>query len=103
MTPLGKCLVFNLKYQSEMDHLYWKPEHGEEEPDLSGLGDAENVRAMARIVGGQAAEQAGSFLGQCAEQIAAHWISLKIGKVTGQSRWQKMAIYWEFLTLPDCG
>jgi hypothetical protein len=96
MTPLGKCLVFNLKYPAEMDHLYWGPEHGDEEPDLHGLADAENVRVMAHIVGDQAAEQAGSFLAQCAEQIAAHWLSLKIGKITGQSRRQKMAYDWEF-------
>jgi hypothetical protein len=30
------------------------------------------------------------------EQVAAHWLTLKIGKVTGQSRRQKMANYWEF-------
>lgn len=96
MTQLGKCLVFNLKYPAEMDHLYWKPEHGDDEPDLHALADAENVRAMAHIVGAQAAEETSSFLEQCAEQIALHWMSLKIGKVTGQSRRQKMAHYWEF-------
>jgi hypothetical protein len=96
MTPLGKCLVFSLKYPAEMDHLYWKPEHGDEEPDLRSLDDAENVQAMARIVGNQAAEQAGNFLEQCAEHIAVHWLSLKVGKVTGQSRRKKMASDWEF-------
>ena len=96
MTPLGKCLVFNLKYPAEMDHLYWKPEDGGEEPDLDGLADAENVRAMVRIVGDRAAEQAGTFLEQCAEKIAAHWRGLKVGKVTGQTRRQRMADYWEF-------
>lgn len=94
MTPLGKCLVFNLKYPAEMDHLYWKPEHGDEEPNLQGLANADNVRAMVRIVGDQAAEQVASFLEQCAEQAAEHWRSLKIGKITGQSRRQKMANYW---------
>lgn len=96
MAPLGKCLVFNLKYPAEMDHLFWKPEYGDEKPDLRSLDDAENVRAMAHIVGSQAAEEAGSFLGQCAEQIAEHWRALKVGKVTGQSRRQKMATQWEF-------
>lgn len=96
MTSLGKCLVFNLKYPAEMDHLYWKPEHGDEEPDLRSLEDAENVRAMSRIVGNEAAEQARSLLQLCAEQIAVHWLSLKVGKVTGQSRRQKMALDWSF-------
>jgi hypothetical protein len=96
MTPLGKCLVFNLKYPAEMDHLYWKPKHGGEESDLRSLGDAGNVQAMARIVGEQAAEQLYSFLETCSELIAAHWMSLKMGKVTGLSRRQKIDHDWAF-------
>jgi hypothetical protein len=96
MTPLGNCLVFNLKYPAEMDHLYWKRVHGDEAPDLHGLADADNVLDMARIVGDQGMEQAGSFLEQCAQQIELHWLSLKVGKITGQSRRQRMTRNWEF-------
>ena len=49
MTPLGKPLVFSLKYIAEMDSLYGDSEEGKE-PDLTGLDDAQNVREMARVV-----------------------------------------------------
>src|SRR5262245_51273572 len=79
-----------------MDQLYWDPLHNDKEPNLDGLDDAENVRAMARIVGDQAAEQACSFLEECAEKVVAHWKSLKVAKITGLSRRKYMGLNWEF-------
>jgi hypothetical protein len=89
-------MVFNLMYPAEMDHLYWKPEYGGDKPDLDGLDDAENVRAMAGIVGNEARNAAGTFLEECANKTASHWESLKILKIETHSRHATMASYWEF-------
>jgi len=67
MTQLGKPLVFYLKYAAEMNRLYGHDEG--EEPDLTGLEDAEQVREMVRTVGAAASEQAADFLALCGKEI----------------------------------
>ena len=65
MTPLGKPLVFHLKYMAEMSLLWDDPEE-EKKPDLTGLDDAENVRKMVRGVEAAADELVADFLAICA-------------------------------------
>lgn len=82
MTPLGKPLVFYLKYMAEMNHLYGDPTYyGGEEPDLAELDDAEQVREMARTVGAAAYEQVADFLELCGKRIEKHFTSLKIERL----------------------
>jgi hypothetical protein len=71
MSPLGKPLVFYLKYMAEMEYLYC--DHGEgDEPDLTGLDDAGHVREMARIVGDAASNHVADFLELCGRRIEDH-------------------------------
>ena len=97
MTPLGKVLVFYLKYPAEMAHLYENPviKNGEE-PDLTDLEDAERVREMARAVGDAAYLEAVEFLELCGEKVEEHITSL--GNVTLFKRARKSAIleYWQW-------
>ena len=74
MTPLGKPLVFHLKYMAEMNRLYGHPE--DEEPDLTGLDDVEHVLETARAVGAAAYEQAADFLELCGKGIEDHFTGL---------------------------
>jgi hypothetical protein len=83
MTPLGKPLVFYLKYMAEMDRLWDAPEDGEES-DLTELDDAEHVREMARTVGAVASEQAADFLELCGREIKAHFT--RIGATLSSER-----------------
>jgi hypothetical protein len=76
MTPLGKSIVFYLKYLSEMERLY-KGEGGE----LEGLAEPEKTREMARSVGDKAYRQAADLLELCGAEIEKHFSS--IGKCTG--------------------
>jgi hypothetical protein len=96
MAALGRCMVFSLKHAAEMQHLYWDHVYEATEPDLQGLDDADNVREMAGIVGKQSEQEAGDFLTECADKVAAHWRSLRIGKITGQSRRRKLESEWWF-------
>jgi hypothetical protein len=77
MTPLGKSLVFYLKYMAEMNRLYGHVEEGKE-PDLTGLDPAQQVLEMARTVGAAAYEQVADFLELCGEGIEDHFASLGI-------------------------
>ena len=82
MTPLGKPLVFYLKYMAEMDRLYGNPEYDGEEPDLTGLDKTEQVREMARTVGAAAFEQAADFLELCGKGIENYFTGLGIATLT---------------------
>lgn len=72
MTPLGKPLVFYLKYMAEMERLYGDLEE-DEEPDLMGLDDAEQVRERVRAVGNTAGEKVADFLELCGRKIEDHF------------------------------
>ncbi|MBI1916474.1 MAG: hypothetical protein HYS12_17330 [Planctomycetes bacterium] len=96
MTPLGKCLVFYLKYPVEMDHLYWEPAQTGEKPELRDLEDAEKIRNMAEIVGEKATQEAVDFLEQCANKVQEYLLSLKVLKVVNRSRRTTMARNWGF-------
>lgn len=74
MTPLGKPLVLYLKYMAEMNRLYGHAE--EEEPDLTGVDNAEQIKEMARVVGAAAYEQAADFLELCGKGIEEHFAGL---------------------------
>ncbi len=67
MTPLGKALVFYLKYMAEMDRLYADLAEGEER-DLTGLEDAEQLLERARSVGDAASNEVVDFLGLCRQR-----------------------------------
>lgn len=84
MTPLGKPLVFYLKYMAEMDRLYGHPEG--EEPDLTGLDDREHIREMARTVGAAAYEQVADFLELCGKGIEDHFTGLGIATLASKTR-----------------
>src|ERR1051326_5101409 len=73
MIPLGKPLVFHLKSMAEMNHLYGDAMFGGDDPDLTGLEEAEHVREMVRVVGAEAYEQAADFLEECGESIIKHF------------------------------
>jgi hypothetical protein len=82
MTPLGKPLVFYLKYMAEMNRLYGDPTYyGGEEPDLTEVDDAEQVRDISRAVGAAASEQVADFLELCGKRIEEHFTSLKIARL----------------------
>src|SRR5437868_2358081 len=86
MTPLGKPLVFHLKYMAEMNRLYGHVDQGEL-PKLTGLDDAEQVVKMVRTVGAEAYEQAADFLEECGKAVVDHFTSLgaTIGSKTKRS------------------
>lgn len=94
MTPLGKQLVFYLKYIDEMNSLCCDPSEGEE-PDLTMLEDAERVQEMARRVGAAADQQVADFLELCGRRIEDHFTS--IGAVLANRR-KRFAVlrdwYW---------
>jgi hypothetical protein len=83
MTPLGKSLVFYLKYPVEMDHLYVS---GGEHVDLSGLENPEQVRKMASAIGDAADKEATSFLEHCADRVDDYFESLRVGKINSRSK-----------------
>ena len=94
MTPLGKPLVFYLKYVAEMDLLYADHEEGDE-PDLKGLGDdAEHVRAMVGAVGDAACEQGADFLEKCAKGIEEHFIGLGSATLASQKKRAYLVNNW---------
>lgn len=99
MTALGKYFVFYLKYPAEMTRLYWKPEYGGEEPDLTGLEDKERVREMAFQVGQAASRDMADFLEECGKKIEDHFKGL--GNVTTGKRAQRSFIlrnwYWKVI------
>ncbi|MBI3409334.1 MAG: hypothetical protein HY040_13400 [Planctomycetes bacterium] len=69
MAKLGRCLVFYLKYPAEMNRLYWDPRETDENPDVSGLSDAENVLPMIKRVGDAACHEAAALLDECIGRI----------------------------------
>mgnify|MGYP000532152580 CR=1 FL=1 len=92
MTPLGKPLVFHLKYMTEMNRLYGHEEG--EEPDLSGLDDAENIREMARMVGAAAYEQAADFLELCGKGLEEHFTGMGIATLARKRKRASVVDYW---------
>jgi hypothetical protein len=103
MTPLGKPLVFYLKYMAEMNRLYAEPEYEGQEPDLTGLDSAEQVREMARAVGGAAYEQAVDFLGLCGKEIEDHFTRLGIARLSSRAKRGTVLSNWSWkvrITVP---
>jgi hypothetical protein len=98
MTPLGKPLVFYLKYVAEMNRLYGDPEYYGGEPDLTGLDDAGQVRDMARIVGDTASEQVADFLELCGRGIEKHFTSLGIARLAGKKTRAFIKNHWAWST-----
>jgi hypothetical protein len=94
VTPLGKSLVFHLKYMAEMNRLYGGPVYEGEEPDLTGLDDAERVREMARIVGAAAYQEAADFVELCGKGIEDHFIRLGITTVAYKTKRAKVVKNW---------
>jgi hypothetical protein len=84
MMPLGKAMVFHLKYMAEMNRIYGHDEG--EEPDLTGLDDAEHVREMARTVGAAAYEETADFLELCGKGIENHFIGLGIAMLANKRK-----------------
>ncbi|MBN9121276.1 MAG: hypothetical protein J0I06_19350 [Planctomycetes bacterium] len=71
MPQLGKPLVFYLKHMAEMNRLYAHDE--DEEPDLTGLADADRVREMSRAVGAAADGLAADFAELCNRGFEEHF------------------------------
>ena len=97
MTPLGKSMVFNLKYMDEFGLLLDDPEKGKE-PDLTGLDDAEHIRKMVRTVGAAADEQAADFLELCAKRIEDHFIALGISTLDKKRKRNYVLRQWSWGT-----
>jgi hypothetical protein len=68
MPTLGRNLVFNLRYQAEMDRLYWNPT--EQVP--KDLPDVEETMKMIQTVGDACKHEVAAFLGQCGSIIERH-------------------------------
>jgi hypothetical protein len=98
MTQLGKPLVFHLKYMAEMNRLYGEPEYGGEEPDLTGLDNAERVREMARTVGAAAYQQAADFLELCGRGIEDHFIGLGVATLANKKKRASVVSDWSWKT-----
>ena len=96
MTPLGKPLVFHLKYMAEMNHLYGHSQFAGEKPDVTGLGDPDVVCEMARIVGESAYELAADFIELCAKDIESHFQATGITTLEGSRRRPYIRCYWEW-------
>src|SRR5262245_41296896 len=94
MTPLGKPLVFHLKYMAEMNRLYGHGELLGVEPDLTGLDNAEKVREMARTVGAAAYEQAADCLELCGKSIEEHFTGLGIAAVANKTKRTTVVNNW---------
>src|SRR5215471_5541388 len=71
MTPLGKSLVFYLKYWTEMQRLY-EGDGGE----LEGLPEPQQTREMAQEIGDKACRQGADLLEACAGQLEQHFKSI---------------------------
>jgi hypothetical protein len=71
MTPLGKSIVFYLKYRTEMQRL-----NEGESGDLEGLSEPEKTREMAQAVGEKANRQAADLLEACAVELQQHFSSI---------------------------
>lgn len=98
MTPLGKPMVFHLKYMTEIGLLWDDPEGEGEEVDLTGLDDPDNVRKMARTVGAAADEQAADFLDLCAKLIEDHFSGLGIATLDKKRKRSYVLRNWEWGT-----
>jgi len=99
MTPLGKPLVFYLRYMAEMNRLYGDPTYyGGEEPDLTELSDAEKVREKTRAVGAAAYEQVADFLELCGKGIEDHFTGLGIAKLEKKKSRAYVIRNWEWGT-----
>jgi hypothetical protein len=73
MANLGKCLLFYLKYPTEMERLYET-----EEPDEKGLPDADQVLEKIRLVGNAASAEAAELLETCAPGIEEHFRGISV-------------------------
>jgi len=69
MTSLGKNLVFHLKYQAEMERLYWKDQV---EPPHD-LPDPAETMKMVETVGDASKREAADFLEFCGGTITEHF------------------------------
>jgi len=93
MTPLGKPLVFYLKYMAEMEGLYVE---GSEEPDLTGLDEVEHVRELACAVGDAACEKMADFLELCGKGIEEHFNGLGIATLTNKGKRAYLVRNWKW-------
>jgi hypothetical protein len=93
MTPLGKPLVFYLRYMAEMNRLYGNLKEGEI-PDLTGLDDSEQVRKMVRTVGAAACEQVADFLELCGKVIENHFTGQGIVSLANRRKRASVINYW---------
>jgi hypothetical protein len=96
MTPLGKPLVFYLKYMAEMNRFYGDPEYYGGEPDLAGVDGADQVREMARTVGAAASEQVADFLELCGKGIEDHFVGMGIATLEKKAKRSRLVDYWEW-------
>jgi hypothetical protein len=85
MTSLGKPLVFYLKYMAEMNRLCADLED-DEERDLTGLKNREQVLEMARSVGDAACEKMADYLEICAKGIEDHFTGLGFGTLCEKTK-----------------
>lgn len=94
MTPLGRPVVFHLKYMAEMNRLYARADG--EGPELTGLDNWEQVREMARAVRAAAYEQVADFLELCGKRIEDHFAALKIATLAKKSRRASVVRKWSW-------
>jgi hypothetical protein len=68
MPKLGKNLIFHLKYQAEMDRLYWNQTDG----DPVDLPEPEETMRMVETVGDASKREAAEFLKLCGDTLTDH-------------------------------
>jgi hypothetical protein len=96
MTPLGKPLIFYLKYPAEMARLYGQPKlSGNDLPDTTGLQDAEQVLKAVRAVGDAAWLEAASLVSSCMDAVQSrlHGSGSLTWNRTSQA-WMKPWSHW---------
>src|SRR5437899_1041721 len=84
------------RYPAEMDRLYSTPEYFGEEPDLTGLTDAERVHEMAYAVGAAAYSEAAELLKECGKKIEDHFTALKNVVLVKKARPSTILRNWEW-------
>src|SRR4051794_25213401 len=85
MAMLGECLVFHLKYVSEMRRLYWSPRESGEKLEVEGLEDAVQTITMVRAVGDASCREAADFVEACLDKVEEHFRSLCHVEIGGRA------------------
>jgi hypothetical protein len=86
MANLGKCVLFYLKYSTEMKRLYEA-----EEPKVEGLPNPDWVLERIKLVGDTACREAAEFLETCVPGIEEHFRAISaVQQIRNRNRLETM-------------